>query len=168
MATHPRRVAGPGTGPGRDPRPTAAVIDSQTVRGADTVAAGTTGYDAGKKIKGRKIVEHAGRPLLEVHMDQPVDQFLRIEDAVQVCDELAGNAIVRARAPRGCRLMVAGHGWLRVEVEDASPAPARIRRPDHTGGRGLILVDQLATCWAVDYHGPGKTVWAELGTRGRG
>ncbi len=39
---------------GRDPRPTAAVIDSQTVRGADTVAAGTTGYDAGKKIKGRK------------------------------------------------------------------------------------------------------------------
>ncbi|MGW4720054.1 ATP-binding protein [Nocardia sp. NPDC004260] len=91
-----------------------------------------------------------------------------VEDAVQVCDELASNAVVHARAPRGCRLMVTGHGWLRVEVEDASPAPARIRRPDHTGGRGLILVDQLATCWGVDYHGRGKTVWAELGTRGRG
>lgn len=39
---------------GRDPQPTAAVIDSQTVRGADTVAAGTAGYDAGKKTKGRK------------------------------------------------------------------------------------------------------------------
>ncbi|MBF6196307.1 ATP-binding protein [Nocardia implantans] len=89
-----------------------------------------------------------------------------VEDAVQVCDELASNAVVHARAPRGCRLTVAGHGgWLRVEVEDASPAPARMRRPDHTGGRGLILVDQLATCWGVDYHGPGKTVWAELGTR---
>ncbi|MEU6187699.1 ATP-binding protein [Nocardia sp. NPDC047038] len=92
-----------------------------------------------------------------------------VEDAVQVCDELAGNAVVHARAPRGCRLMVADHGgWLRVEVDDASPVPARIRRPDHTGGRGLILVDQLATCWGVDYHGGGKTVWAELGTRGLG
>ncbi|MBF6340348.1 ATP-binding protein [Nocardia abscessus] len=90
---------------------------------------------------------------------------LGIEDAVQVCDELAGNAVVHARAPRGCRLIVAGHGWFRVEVDDASPARARIRRPDHTGGRGLILVDQLATRWGVDYHGGGKTVWAELGTR---
>ncbi|WP_157172393.1 hypothetical protein [Nocardia pneumoniae] len=49
-----------------------------------------------------------------------------------------------------------------------SPAPARICRPDHTGGRGLILVDQLATCWGVDYHGCGRTVCAELGARGRG
>ncbi|MGK8557332.1 ATP-binding protein [Nocardia gipuzkoensis] len=88
-----------------------------------------------------------------------------VEDAVQVCDELASNAVVHARALRGCRLMVAGHSWLRVEVDDASPAPARIRRPDHIGGRALILVDQLATCWGVDYHGCGKTVWAELGTR---
>ncbi|MGK8491371.1 IS5 family transposase [Nocardia asiatica] len=31
-----------------------AVIDSQTVRGADTVTAATAGYDAGKRIKGRK------------------------------------------------------------------------------------------------------------------
>ncbi|MBF6169423.1 IS5 family transposase [Streptomyces gardneri] len=39
---------------GRRSQPTAAVIDSQTVRGADTIAATTAGYDAGKKIKGRK------------------------------------------------------------------------------------------------------------------
>ncbi|MFG3615767.1 ATP-binding protein [Nocardia sp. NPDC047654] len=88
-----------------------------------------------------------------------------VEDAVQVCDELASNAVVHARAPRGCRLIVAGRGWFRVEVDDGSRAPARIRRPDHTGGRGLILVDELATCWGVNYHGGGKTVWAELGAR---
>jgi hypothetical protein len=35
---------------GRNPQPTAAIIDSQTVRGADTVPAGSAGYDAGKKI----------------------------------------------------------------------------------------------------------------------
>lgn len=39
---------------GRAAPPTAAVIDSQTVRGSDTAPAATTGYDAGKKIKGRK------------------------------------------------------------------------------------------------------------------
>jgi transposase len=39
---------------GRKPMPTAAIIDSQTVRGADTVAATSAGYDAGKKTKGRK------------------------------------------------------------------------------------------------------------------
>jgi transposase len=37
----------------RQPLPTAAIIDAQTVRGADTVPQGTAGYDAGKKTKGR-------------------------------------------------------------------------------------------------------------------
>jgi transposase len=39
---------------GRAELPTAAVIDAQTVRGADTVDAASAGYDAGKKTKGRK------------------------------------------------------------------------------------------------------------------
>lgn len=41
-------------GAGRAALPTAAIIDSQTVRAADTVGAATSGYDAGKKTKGRK------------------------------------------------------------------------------------------------------------------
>lgn len=39
---------------GRDPQPTAGIIDSQSVKGADTVGADSRGYDAGKKINGRK------------------------------------------------------------------------------------------------------------------
>lgn len=39
---------------GRAELPTAAIIDAQTVRGADTVTAASAGYDAGKKTKGRK------------------------------------------------------------------------------------------------------------------
>ncbi|MFG2042098.1 IS5 family transposase, partial [Dactylosporangium sp. NPDC048998] len=39
---------------GRDPRPTAAIIDSQSVRGADTVPRASRGYDAGKRVNGRK------------------------------------------------------------------------------------------------------------------
>jgi putative transposase len=39
---------------GRDPRPTAAVIDSQSVRAADTVPKASRGWDNGKKVNGRK------------------------------------------------------------------------------------------------------------------
>jgi hypothetical protein len=39
---------------GRGPVPTAAVIDSQTVRAADTAPTASSGDDGGKKIKGRK------------------------------------------------------------------------------------------------------------------
>ncbi|MDR7322533.1 transposase [Catenuloplanes niger] len=39
---------------GREPEPTAGIIDSQSVKGADTVGTDSRGYDAGKKINGRK------------------------------------------------------------------------------------------------------------------
>jgi transposase len=39
---------------GRKPGPTAAIIDSQSVKAAETVAGPSRGYDAGKKINGRK------------------------------------------------------------------------------------------------------------------
>jgi transposase len=38
----------------RNPDPSAGIVDSQSVKGADTVGADTRGYDAGKKINGRK------------------------------------------------------------------------------------------------------------------
>lgn len=38
----------------RDPDPSAGIVDSQSVKGADTVSKATRGYDAGKKINGRK------------------------------------------------------------------------------------------------------------------
>ncbi|UQX04685.1 IS5 family transposase [Streptomyces sp. RerS4] len=39
---------------GRDPEPTAAVIDSQSVKADAVVGAGSRGYDGGKKINGRR------------------------------------------------------------------------------------------------------------------
>lgn len=38
----------------RDAQPSAAIVDSQSVKAADTVGAGTRGFDSGKKINGRK------------------------------------------------------------------------------------------------------------------
>ncbi|MFB7956944.1 transposase [Streptomyces sp. NPDC056045] len=39
---------------GRDPEPTAGVIDAQPVKGAASVPAATGGFDGGKKVNGRK------------------------------------------------------------------------------------------------------------------
>jgi putative transposase len=39
---------------GREAEPSAAIIDSQSVRAAETVARASRGYDAGKKVNGRK------------------------------------------------------------------------------------------------------------------
>jgi transposase len=53
---------------GRHPLPTAAVIDSASIRGADTVPARSRGYDAGKRVNGRKrhIAVDTGGLLLAV------------------------------------------------------------------------------------------------------
>jgi transposase len=39
---------------GRDPQPSAGIIDARSVQGASTVTASTRGFDAGKKVSGRK------------------------------------------------------------------------------------------------------------------
>jgi transposase len=39
---------------GREPEPSAGIIDSQSVKAADTVGRDSRGYDAGKRINGRK------------------------------------------------------------------------------------------------------------------
>jgi anti-sigma regulatory factor (Ser/Thr protein kinase) len=77
--------------------------------------------------------------------------------------ELATNAVVHARTPM--RVSVLHHGErLRVEVRDDDPRPPQPRQPDPMapGGRGIMLVDMLATSWGVNGNDRGKTVWFEL------
>lgn len=55
---------------------------------------------------------------------------------------------------------------FRVEVYDQSPATPR---PQNYGdeaatGRGLALVEGLATAWGTDPHTIGKSVWFEVDT----
>ncbi|GAB2509336.1 transposase [Nocardiopsis aegyptia] len=51
MAALRRRLR---TAQGRGGEPSAGIIDSQSAKGADTVGQPTRGYDAGKKVNGRK------------------------------------------------------------------------------------------------------------------
>ena len=56
LVATPQRSVAPRPAPQtkKNATPSAAIIDSQSVKCADTMATGSSGYDAGKKIKGRK------------------------------------------------------------------------------------------------------------------
>ncbi|WP_405165561.1 IS5 family transposase [Nocardia sp. NBC_01499] len=82
---------------GRAPQPSAAIIDSQTVRGADTVPASTSGYDAGKRVKGRKrhIATDATGLLLAV-----------VVTAASIQDRDAAHRLLAAMAARFCAVSI--------------------------------------------------------------
>lgn len=55
------------TGQGRCPWPVTLIVDSQSVKGAETVSKATRGFDAGKKVNGRKrhiAVDTLGLPAM--------------------------------------------------------------------------------------------------------
>ena len=89
------------------------------------------------------------------------------DDARLITSELCANAVLHARTDFRVTLRSGGRGHLRIEVRDenghmSSPAAPR---QDATGGRGLLIVDALATSWGAQWDGKGKVVWAELRSR---
>lgn len=84
-----------------------------------------------------------------------------VEDAVLVIEEMVANAREHGRSPRRCRLQLQP-GRLRVEVDDSGTGNPRVRTPDLSGGRGMIVIDRLALDWGVLQYEGFKTVWAEL------
>lgn len=92
------------------------------------------------------------------------------ESAELLLSELVTNAVraqVQTQGPAapevGVRFVWAG-GRLRLEVRDASDELPVMgdAKEDEECGRGLVLVDALASGWGVDRDGTGKTVWVEL------
>lgn len=87
------------------------------------------------------------------------------EDAALVVSELVGNAVEHTT----CHLIKVtvtrtSPETVRVAVVDKSrTAPTRQTPGDDTvGGRGLLVVDALATRWGTDPLSFGKRVWCEL------
>ncbi len=75
--------------------PSAGVLDAQSVRGADTVAAAHRGYDAGKKVNGRKrhiVVDTLGLLLIVM------------VSTASVQDRDGGARVLQRLAPRARRL----------------------------------------------------------------
>lgn len=83
-----------------------------------------------------------------------------VETARLLVSELVTNAVLHARTEIALRRRLEG-ARARFEVSDGrreGPVPKRYS-PDSATGRGLRLVDALATEWGVTRAGRGKTVW---------
>jgi anti-sigma regulatory factor (Ser/Thr protein kinase) len=86
-----------------------------------------------------------------------------IDEAELLVSELAANVVVHAHTPmRVSVLERAGH--VRIEVRDDDPTLPQRRSPDamSLGGRGVMLVDIMASAWGINGNHCGKTVWFEL------
>jgi anti-sigma regulatory factor (Ser/Thr protein kinase) len=90
-----------------------------------------------------------------------------IETAELLTDELVTNAIVHARC-KSYLFIRAAKGVVRVEVTDPDDRLPSMAVPDTDplGGRGLLIVNGLASAWGVEPAGAGKTVWFELSPLG--
>ncbi len=85
-----------------------------------------------------------------------------VASAELVVSELMANAVLHGWGPLSLRLYGTGDG-LRIEVEDANPAPpvATDGHPGRVGGYGMQIVERLAD-WGWRPSGVGKVVWARV------
>ncbi|WP_055493735.1 ATP-binding protein [Streptomyces sp. TP-A0356] len=91
------------------------------------------------------------------------------DTAALIVAELAANAVLHGRVPGRDIALRLTHSPGTIRIEIADPRGERLPRlptspvPDAETGRGLILIDALASRWGVDTEpGPGKRVWAEI------
>ena len=103
----------------------------------------------------RAVVEAIGYDLPE-----PV-----LVDVKLLLTELVANVITHGRGIGPVIIRIRRNHLVRVEVLDPGPMFNPDPRPPGTGaggGRGLYLVDTVATAWGVEPDEAGKKVWFEL------
>jgi anti-sigma regulatory factor (Ser/Thr protein kinase) len=83
--------------------------------------------------------------------------------AILLTSEAVTNAFIHGRSEARLRV-TAAEGRLHVEVaDDNSRHPQRLDQDaDALDGRGMAIVQQLATRWGVRDDPYGKTVWFEV------
>ena len=104
------------------PEPTAAIIDSQSVKAAETVAGPGRGYDAGKKINGRKR---------HIAVDT-IGLLLTVLVTAAGVQDRDGARPLLWNLREGVRHRQAGLGRLRLrrEAGDLGEDPAEAQAPD--------------------------------------
>ncbi|MFI9104087.1 SpoIIE family protein phosphatase [Streptomyces fildesensis] len=92
------------------------------------------------------------------------------DDVELVAGELLTNVLLHTEGGAVMTLEIVpsvrirGPHRVRLAVQDRSSVWPRRRTPGEaaTSGRGLLLIDSLATRWGVEPRGEGKSVWAEF------
>jgi anti-sigma regulatory factor (Ser/Thr protein kinase) len=118
-----------------------------------------------------RAVELRGRPASvrkaraftgDVLADDGVEASV-IELAALLVSELVTNAIVHARGTI-CLTVHADANWVRIEVEDQGRGRPILRpaTEDQLEGRGLQVVDKLATDWGTQRRATHNVVWFEI------
>lgn len=86
------------------------------------------------------------------------------DSAVLICSELVTNSVEHAKGASFRLTVTRRPAGVRIAVVDLSRlrpvTPPRIVDDEH--GRGLVIVDALASVWGTDPLRWGKRVWAEL------
>jgi anti-sigma regulatory factor (Ser/Thr protein kinase) len=94
----------------------------------------------------------------------------RGDDALACLSEIASNSVLHSNSRRpGGYFAVHVSLWpwmLRVAVEDEGGPWERLHDGDDQRGRGLVIVEGLASDWSVIGNGAGaRTVWFEISQR---
>lgn len=86
-----------------------------------------------------------------------------VDDSTLLVSELVTNAILHARSPVDLVVRKV-KGAVRIEVFDDGNGVPQPLHADHEddAGRGLGLVEAVATRWGVDDIDAGQSVWFEI------
>ena len=85
------------------------------------------------------------------------------EVAILLADEIVTNAIMHGDGGIGLNVVLMADR-IRVEVTDASVKSPLVLAPssERENGRGMAIVDHLASAWGTERRRRGKLVWFEL------
>jgi anti-sigma regulatory factor (Ser/Thr protein kinase) len=90
-------------------------------------------------------------------------QASHVDTACLLVSEILTNAVHHARTPIGLRLHHTTREIVTEITDDSTHLPrCRLPGPDDENGRGLMLVDALASDWGSRPAETGKTVWFTL------
>ena len=116
---------------------------------------------AGANTRSRGI-----EPKVELTQFAPRSFLRRLADRGFVLQEFENTLVLPLRGLPAPRTLLPV-GWpegVRIEVQDEAPGTVEAGSLETAGerGSGLALVGALASCWGVDQHEGGKSVWFEL------
>jgi anti-sigma regulatory factor (Ser/Thr protein kinase) len=106
----------------------------------------------------------ARRFVRDVLMSRDVSDYV-VDTVELLTSEVVTNAIVHGRSGPQLAIEIDGH-VVRVAVRDLSPElpVRRLGHVDDVSGRGVVIVEELASAWGVERERNGaKRVWFEVG-----